>query len=134
MVELPRLATRQDAAPVGLEPGCIDANGDWPTGKSRLERVGGLLNRLHARDAASWDCGGAAARCAAAIPRPVWVTGLAAHGVGLPVLHSPVHVTTIATGRRRVAINQLLLAEGLELAGGNLIRAFHGTSCTESPA
>lgn len=52
----------------------------------------------------------------------------------LSILESPLLPSTFASVGLGVAINELLLGEGDELTGGNLVSTFHGTSGGERPA
>merc|ERR1711939_292604 len=64
----------------------------------------------------------------------VWVVGLEHEWVLLDVFEGVVHKTSIAALVNMVAVDELLLGEGLEFVGGEEHGALNGTGGGESPA
>mmetsp|Transcript_23004 Transcript_23004/g.58609 ORF Transcript_23004/g.58609 Transcript_23004/m.58609 type:complete len:383 (-) Transcript_23004:332-1480(-) len=138
VVQLGAAPVLDDTALVELEDGLVRLDGD----RHRLLRNGlhqgvGVLviDVFVAGHAALRDARGARALGASAVLGRICVAVLGAHILVLEVLERRVHAAAVAAHVAILrAINQLLLAEGLELAGGDLPSALDGTSGGETPA
>ena len=127
-----------DTGLVGLEDVRVGLNGD-------SERLGGesglhLCDVVGGHESVAGDInsgGGTGVVLAAAgrtVSGGVGVDRLELSIAGLVVLESLVLPATVATVVSGGALNELLLGEGEEVAGGNLVSTFDGTSGGERPA
>mmetsp|Transcript_62644 Transcript_62644/g.139805 ORF Transcript_62644/g.139805 Transcript_62644/m.139805 type:complete len:401 (-) Transcript_62644:246-1448(-) len=138
MVQLGATRLAEDAALVELEGHlvCLDCHGHRLLGHSIHQRL--LVVGLHvlvAGDAMCWDAHRAAGSFANAVLGGVLVTLLRAHRGLLFVLEAVVHEASTAALVAEVlrAIDQLLLRQGDQLAGGNGPCTLKGTSRAKCP-
>jgi len=133
VVELLSTSGGDDTTGVSLEGELVGLNGDgdWSLVEGSLELgsgwgdIGETGNFTNTR---GFDVR------AGTVGTSVWVGGLELEWVGLDIFESVVHKTTVATLINFVAIDELLLGEGLEFAGGKEFSTLDGTGGGESPA
>lgn len=133
MVELATASAGDDTTGVELESGLVglDGDGDWGLGDGGLELGGGWGNvgeRSDGTNTSGFDVR------ASSVLTGVWVGGLELKWVRLDIFEGVVHKTTVAALVNLVAIDELLLGEGLELAGLEEHSALDGTGGGERPA
>merc|ERR1712039_787334 len=115
----------------------LDGNGDGLLGNGGLEGSTGSVSGdiVEASDGDSATFFHAlVASAGSTSSRGVRIGILGDHRGLLSVLESVVHETTIATGVDGGALDELLLREGNEVAGGNEVSTLQGTGGGESPA
>ena len=136
VVEVLSASGGDDTTSVALEDELVglDGNGDWSLGDGSLELGGRLGDVLEASDLTNTLGFVVLALSSHASTGGVWVIALELKWVGLDVLEGVVHKTTVAALVNHVAVDELLLGEGLELAGGKEFSTLDGTGGGESPA
>jgi len=133
VVELATASAGDDTTGVELEGGLVglDGDGDWGLGDGGLELGGGWGNIGETFDGSNTS--GFDVR-AGSVLTGVWVGGLELKWVLLDIFEGVVHKTTVAALVNLIAIDELLLGEGLELAGLEEHSALDGTGGGERPA
>jgi len=133
VVELGSTSSGNDTTGVHLEDGLVglDGDGDWSLADGSLELGGGGGDILETGNLTN-TLGGLV--LAGTVHTSVWVAGFELKWVALDVFEGVVHETTVATLVDLVAVDELLLGEGLEFAGGKEFSTLDGTGGGESPA
>ena len=115
----------------------LNGNGDGLLGNGGLEGSAGLVSRdivegFNANVTSSFHVFVAGA--GNTVSGGIRIRVLGDHRGLLGVLESVVHETTVATGVDGRALDELLLREGDEVAGGNEVSTLEGSGGGESPA
>jgi len=136
MVKLPAALFCEDTRTVRLPSTRINTHRDWLLLDRRHQGICALAHMADTLDATCWDAGLATGRLACTVPAFVWVTGLCADGriVRLEVVPAVILETTTATFISLVAIQELLLGQGSQLARGHVLGSLKTASGSEGPA
>jgi len=110
----------------------INGDGDWSLSDGSLKSRWALWGNVNE----GFDLDGTTLSSASAISTLVWVLGLGLDWGSFGIGESVVHKTTIATHVTLSggAVNELLLGEGSESSGLDLVSTLHGTGGRERPA
>ena len=135
------LGSGDDTGVVHLEDELVglDGDGDWLLVEGGLELLWGVDGDISVGgnlEGGALSLGGIAGSLSSA-SGGVWVGGLGGDGVGLGPLEGLVHKTSVASeilGGTVVALDEVLLGEGFELASGDEVSTFEATSGGEGPA
>ena len=132
------LGRGNDTRGVHLEDRLVGLNGDgnWSSSEGSLKvSTGGVLFDIGESNDFTNSLGGIIlALVPEMVSSSVWIVSLEHEWALLDVLESVVHKTTVATLVNFVAVDELLLGEGLKFAGGNEFSTLDGTGGGESPA
>jgi len=124
----------EDTRSVALEDGSVglDGNGGGSGGDGSLEVGNG--SGTNGGDGLDVDLALGGIVLASSGSGSVWVSSLELLAVSLDVVHGVGLPTTLATIRGGIAVNNLLLGEGEESAGGNEVVSLNGGGGREGPA
>ena len=127
-----------DTGLVGLEDSLVslNGNGNWSLGESSLKvSTSGVLDDIGETSDFTNSLGGVEfALVPEMVGSSVRIFRFEHEWRFLDVFESVVHETTVATLVNFVAVDELLLGEGLEFAGGKEFSTLDGTGGGESPA